>query len=84
MLNNNQQQNPAAVNRNPTGSDSGTPTGGNPMQLNSNSSRRAVGAPSLSGMPQNGDPMNGFGVVGPGPISNGQSNPGLQTMSSIQ
>jgi len=54
------------------------------MQLNSNSSRRAVGAPSLSGMPANGEPMNGFGMGGPS-ISNGTtSNPGLQTMSSIQ
>ena len=52
------------------------------MLLNSNSSRRAVGAPSLSGMPSNGDPMNGFGALGgAGPNfekSTGQlSNPGL-------
>ena len=90
MLNNNQQQNPAAQNainkQNPIGdSNSGTPSAnGGGMQLNSNSSRRAVGAPSLSGMPANGEPMNGFGMGGPS-ISNGTtSNPGLQTMSSIQ
>jgi len=62
------------VNRqNPTASDSSTPTGGNanPLQLNSNSSRRAVGAPSLSGMPQNGEPMNGFSMGGPNSINNG-------------
>ena len=83
MLNNNQQQNPAAQNainkQNPIGdSNSGTPSAnGGGMQLNSNSSRRAVGAPSLSGMPANGEPMNGFGMGGPS-ISNGTtSNPGL-------
>lgn len=85
MLNNNQQQNPTAVgSRNPTSTEvSGTPTssaGG--LQLNSNSSRRAVGAPALAGLPPGNEvPMNGFGSLN----GNGtQSNPGLQTMSSIQ
>lgn len=69
MLNNNQQQNPTAVGaRNPTSTEvSGTPTssaGG--LQLNSNSSRRAVGAPtSMASLPPGNEvPMNGFNMGG--------------------
>jgi hypothetical protein len=78
MLNNNQQQNPVAVRGNPTSGDhSSTPSSAG-MQLNSNSSRRAIGGGNV-------DPMNGFNMGAPIPnVSNAQSNPGLQTISSIQ
>lgn len=75
MLNNNQQQNPVAVRGNPTPGteNSQGPGSGQGLPLNSNSSRRAIG------IGQNGEPMNGFNLP-----SNTNSNPGLQTMSSIQ
>jgi hypothetical protein len=79
MLNNNQQQNPVAMRTNPTQATehSSTPRSAG-MQLNSNSSRRAIGQ-------GNADPMNGFNMGAAIPsVGSGQSNPGLQTISSIQ
>lgn len=98
MLNNNQQQNPATSGaRQPSApgldgmgtSQQSTGASGQMMQLNSNSSRRAVGPGSSAGPA--GVPANGMqlppgvdSVPGGMQSANGSQPSGFQTMSSIQ